>query len=59
MCLTRWEATACKQAWPIERIVSLFKEERGEHFDPKLVDLFLDNLPSFLEIRDHYKDVEE
>ncbi len=45
-----------KQAWPLEKILNLLKEERGEHFDPKLVDLFLNNLDDFLAIRDQFPD---
>ncbi len=33
-----------KKAWELDRIFELFKEERGKHFDPKLVDLFLNTL---------------
>ena len=46
-----------KKAWPIEKILILFKEERGKHFDPQLIDLFINNLDSFLKIRDKFKDV--
>lgn len=46
-----------KKAWDDERIFNLFKEERGKHFDPILVDLFFKNLDKFLEIRDKFKDV--
>jgi len=45
-----------KKAWELERILELFKEERGKHFDPHLVDLFLENLDQFLKIRDTYVD---
>ena len=45
-----------KQAWEIERILELFKEQKGKHFDPKLVELFLENLEQFLSIRDKFKD---
>jgi len=45
-----------KRAWETERILQLFKSERGKHFDPDLTDLFLKNFDSFLEIRDKYKD---
>ncbi len=45
-----------KKAWGLERILKLIKNERGKHFDPKLVDLFLDNIDQFLEIREKYKD---
>ena len=44
-----------KKAWEDERIFNLFKEERGKHFDPKLVDIFFDNLDTFLGIRNKYK----
>jgi PAS domain S-box-containing protein len=46
-----------KKAWEDERIFKLFKEERGKHFDPKLVDIFFENIESFLKIRDQFKDV--
>jgi PAS domain S-box-containing protein len=45
-----------KKAWPLEEIIDFFKEERGRHFDPKLVDHFLDNLDEFLGIRNRYSD---
>ena len=45
-----------KKAWNDEKIFKLFKEERGEHFDPKLIDIFFDNLDEFLEVRDSFKD---
>lgn len=46
-----------KDAWELPDILELFKNERGKHFDPKLVDLFFDNLDQFLVIRDKYADV--
>ncbi len=46
-----------KKAWKDEEIFALFKEERGKHFDPELVDLFFQHLDDFLRIRDTYKDV--
>ena len=48
-----------KKAWKLEKILELFKEERAKHFDPKLVELFLDNLDEFLLIRDSFKDSNE
>ncbi len=45
-----------KKAWDLEKILKLFKEQKGKHFDPKLVDLFLDNLDKFLLIRDKFQD---
>lgn len=45
-----------KDAWPLEKIFKLFKEERGKHFDPKLVDLFFDNFEDLNEVRLKYQD---
>lgn len=45
-----------KKAWPLDEILSFFNEQKGKHFDPELIDLFMGNLDEFLEIRDKYKD---
>lgn len=45
-----------KKAWELDRILSLFREESGQHFDPVLVDVFFEKLPEILTIRDRYKD---
>jgi len=45
-----------KEAWPLEKILDFFKEQKGKHFDPELIDIFFDNLDEFLKIRDKYKD---
>ena len=45
-----------KKAWPLERILELFNRERGKHFDPRLIDLFMNNLDRFIEIRDRFQD---
>ena len=45
-----------KKSWSDEAIFKFFKEERGKHFDPKLVDIFFDNLDEFLHIRDSFQD---
>ncbi len=47
-----------KPAWPLEKIEALFREERGRHFDPKVVDVFFRELPKLVEIRDRLADVE-
>ncbi len=46
-----------KKAWPDEKIFSMFKEESGKHFDPKLVECFFDNLHEILQVREEFKDV--
>ena len=48
-----------KKAWELDKIIQLFKEERGKHFDPKIVDLFLQNIDSFVKIRDKFKDIHD
>ncbi|GIQ68170.1 HD domain-containing phosphohydrolase [Xylanibacillus composti] len=45
-----------KKAWELDRILNLFKEERGQHFDPQVVDVFMEQLPKILEVRDLYSD---
>lgn len=50
-------ARVYKPAWNDEKIFALFKEERGKHFDPKLIDIFFENLDEFLAIRDSMRDV--
>jgi len=45
-----------KKSWELEKILDLLKSEKSKHFDPILIDLFLDNLDLFLEIRDKHKD---
>lgn len=46
-----------KKAWELDRILGLFEEEKGKHFDVKLVELFLQNLSEFLIIREQFKDL--
>lgn len=45
-----------KKAWPMDKIVALFKAERGRHFDPRLVDGLMGNLDKVVAIRDAYAD---
>lgn len=45
-----------KKAWPLEKILKMFEDEKGEHFDPKVIEIFFDNLDEFLTIRDRYND---
>ncbi|APW65126.1 hypothetical protein LPB137_04355 [Poseidonibacter parvus] len=49
-------ARCYKEAWPLKKVLDLIKNESGKHFDPKLVDLMLDNLDDFLLVRDSYID---
>ncbi len=43
-----------KDAWSIDKSVEFLKEQSGKHFDPGLVELFLEILPDILIIREQY-----
>ena len=45
-----------KSAWDSERVFEHIKASRGQSFDPKLVDFFLDNFEEFLAVCKRYKD---
>lgn len=45
-----------KPAWDDARIFDFFHQERGQHFDPLLVDIFFEHLSAFLAIRDAFRD---
>lgn len=47
-----------KKAWDDQKIFNLFNEERGKHFEPRLIDIFFENLDEFLKIRDKFKDTQ-
>lgn len=40
-----------KEAWPVEKAVGLLKDQAGKHFDPRLVDAFLEILPRIISYR--------
>jgi len=45
-----------KEAWPVDRAVATIREERGRHFEPRMVDAFDEVLPQILEIREQFSD---
>jgi response regulator RpfG family c-di-GMP phosphodiesterase len=45
-----------KDAWPMERILDLFRAESGRHFDPEIVDLMFHRMDDLLAIRERYPD---
>jgi PAS domain S-box-containing protein len=45
-----------KKAWDLDKIIDFMQSQKGKHFDPKLIDIFLKNLDKFLEIKDKLKD---
>jgi HD-GYP domain-containing protein (c-di-GMP phosphodiesterase class II) len=48
-----------KDAWPLEKVLELFRNESGAAFEPQLVDLLFGNLDAILEISRRYADVAE
>lgn len=48
-----------KKAWEMDRVFNLFKEERGQHFDPAVIDGFFRRLEEILDIKEHYRDAYE
>lgn len=48
-----------KDAWPLEKVLELFRNESGAAFEPQLVDLLFGNLDAILEISRRYADEAE
>ena len=46
-----------KKAWEDEKIFELFNSEKGEHFDPIVIDAFFNSLDEIQIIRDKFKDI--
>jgi len=45
-----------KKAWPMDKVRAYFEEQIGQHFDPHIAQLFLDNFDTFVAIKERYKD---
>jgi len=43
-----------KKAWSVEESIDLLKDEAGKHFDPQLIDLFIGQIDSIIEIKNTY-----
>ena len=39
-----------KEPWPLDKVIEHIKSQRGKHFDPILVDLFLEHIDEFYAI---------
>ncbi len=39
-----------KEKWELKDAIVFFKEERGKHFDPELVDVLLENMDAYVQI---------
>ncbi|MDU0353929.1 response regulator [Paraglaciecola aquimarina] len=45
-----------KDAWSIEKTMDFMHSQKGQHFDPVLIDLFTQELDQILQIKDRWKD---
>lgn len=45
-----------KKAWELDRALDFMREQRGRHFDPECLDIFVDCLDEVLLIRQRYQD---
>lgn len=45
-----------KEAWPIDKVISVMQESSGSHFDPAVLKVLLDNIDQALAINNQYKD---
>ena len=45
-----------KEPMPLEKVLSIMKNDAGTHFDPELIELFLTNIDQFLEIKEKFND---
>jgi len=45
-----------KKPWSFSKALDLLKEESGEHFDPKLVDIFLENIEQVKKIYNNFQE---
>lgn len=43
-----------KKAWPVEEAVAYLQQQKGRHFEGELVDLFLQQLPAVVKIKERW-----
>ncbi len=48
-----------KEGFSIEKSLVIMKEGKGTHFDPEILELFLNNIDKFLKIKEDFPDSEE
>ena len=44
-----------KESWPEREVLDVIRSERGGHFDPELVDIFIERIDRIRSIRDRYR----
>lgn len=47
-----------KTAWPLEKTMKYIQEQKGKHFDPRLVEHFKVILPEIVQIQEKFSDTE-
>ncbi len=47
-----------KKAWSVEKAVAEIQSQSGKHFEPIMVELFIENLSEIIEIKERYLDLE-
>jgi len=45
-----------KDAWPLEKVLALFKDESGGAFEPRLVDILFEHIDDFVDVTKRFKD---
>ena len=45
-----------KEAWSVDKTLAFMQEQKGIHFEPRLIDLLIDNLDEILTIKAYWKD---
>jgi len=48
-----------KKAWPVEEALNLIREQKGKHFEPRLVDIFLNIIPEIMAVKEEFSDSPE
>jgi len=48
-----------KEAWPFEKALAFIEEEKGQHFDPQIADIFIQNVDKIRKIFDRFNEAEE
>ncbi|QFU22796.1 DUF3369 domain-containing protein [Shewanella eurypsychrophilus] len=49
-------ARCYKPAWPIDEVMKVMKEGAGNHFDPDLLKVFMENIDVFTKVKEEFSD---